>query len=127
MIQDGKLLEYYNPKKLVGTKIGGKTEADKAEQIAQAIARYLLDAGNTGVSMIQIGQHFGANREGAMDGWWVDTDTVLPTNEQAADFVGMIRHELAHALGISAETKFCDWNGNVIEDEAKAITYGTNK
>lgn len=60
-----------------------------------------LPAGEYGFSEITIGQYMGANRSDAEDGWWVDTDTVLPTNEQAADFVGTFRHELGHALGIS--------------------------
>ena len=62
-------------------------------------------AGDYGFSQITIGQFLGADRKGAIDGWWVDTDTVLPTNEQAADFVGTFRHELGHALGISKRVK----------------------
>ena len=68
---------------------------------------YLVAHGNTpaageyGFSEVTIGKYMGAAREGAENGWWVDTDTVLPTNEQAADFVGTFRHELGHALGIS--------------------------
>ena len=61
-------------------------------------------AGDYGFSVITIGQYLGAARQGTVDGWWVDTDTVLPTNEQAADFVGTFRHELGHALGISKRT-----------------------
>ena len=57
--------------------------------------------GDYGFSVIYIGQFFGADRKGTVDGWWVDTDTVLPSNEQAADFVATFRHELGHALGIS--------------------------
>ena len=62
-------------------------------------------SGDYGFSEISIGQYMGAARKGAVDGWWVDTDTVLPTNEQAADFVGTFRHELGHALGISKAVK----------------------
>ena len=72
-------------------------------------------------SEIHIGQHFGANRSGATDGWFVDTDTVLPSNEQAADFVGCFRHELGHALGISVVTKNCDWDGS-----DGSVHYGRN-
>lgn len=61
-------------------------------------------AGMYAYSKITIGKFFGAEREGAELGWWVDTDTVLPTNEQAADFIGTVRHELGHALGISLES-----------------------
>ncbi len=70
-----------------------------------------LPAGDYGYSRIYIGKYMGAERtigDGAAEyGWWVDTDTVLPTNEQAADFVGTIRHEIGHALGINflTETK----------------------
>ena len=68
-----------------------------------------LPAGDYGYSRIYIGKYMGAERtkgDGAADyGWWVDTDTLLPTNEQAADFVGTFRHELGHALGISLMTE----------------------
>lgn len=69
----------------------------------------MLPAGDYGFSEINIGKCMGANRtigDGAAEyGWWVDADTVLPTNEQAADFVGTFRHELGHALGINALTE----------------------
>ena len=68
-----------------------------------------LPAGDYGYSRIYIGKYMGAERtkgDGAAEyGWWVDTDTLLPTNEQAADFVGTFRHELGHALGINLLTE----------------------
>ena len=70
-------------------------------------------SGDYGLSEISIGQYMGAARKGAVDGWWVDTDTVLPTNEHAADFVGTFRHELGHALGISKRADYLDEEGNV--------------
>ncbi len=75
-----------------------------------------ISPGTYSVSMILIGQHLGANRDGAIDGWWVDSDndTVLPQNEQAADFASVIRHELGHALGINVQTENIDENGNPI-------------
>ncbi len=87
--------------------------------------------GSRAYSEIEIGQHFGANRSGATDGWWVDANTVLPNNEQATDFVGTFRHELGHALGISAAKENCNWDGTVIkggnEDEASyPVHYGSN-
>ena len=70
-------------------------------------------SGDYGLSEIAIGQYMGAARKGAVDGWWVDTDTVLPTNEQAADCVGTFRHELGHALGISKAVEYLNKAGNV--------------
>ena len=60
-----------------------------------------LPIGLYGYSQIDIGYYMGAKRTGAVNGWWSDADTVLPTNEQAADYIGTIRHELGHALGIT--------------------------
>lgn len=75
--------------------------------------------GTYSFSGITIGQHFGANRAGAPEGWWVDADTVLPTNEQAADFIGCFRHELAHALGVLVAVDACDWNGKTVKEKVK--------
>ena len=62
-------------------------------------------AGEYAFSEITVGKFLGAARNGTEYGWWIDTDAALPTNEQAADFVGAFRHELGHALGISLESK----------------------
>ena len=75
--------------------------------------------GNYGISEIHIGQYFGGNRKGAIEGWWVDADTVLPTNEQSADFVGTFRHELGHALGIAKSVEFLDEKGDVYTPESE--------
>ena len=72
--------------------------------------------GDCGFSLVTIGQHLGANREGAVDGWWLDADTVLPTNEQSTDFVATVRHELGHALGILPQIQYIDEEGNVLTD-----------
>ena len=69
---------------------------------------YNADDGLYVFSRVTVGQHAGANRDGANAGWWVDTDTVLPANEQAADFVGTIRHELGHALGLMGKFQTFD-------------------
>ena len=69
---------------------------------------YNADDGLYVFSRVTVGRYVGANRDGANAGWWVDTDTVLPANEQAADFVGTIRHELGHALGIMGKFQTFD-------------------
>ena len=63
----------------------------------------VLPEGSYAYSRLRIGYYSGAKRTGAEYGWWVDTDTVLPTNEQAVNFAGTVRHELGHALGIVAK------------------------
>ena len=88
-----------------------KDQIQEGRELLEIEQKYIDDHGNKlpageyGFSEITIGQYMGAKRtvgSGAAEyGWWVDTDTVLPTNEQAADFVGTFRHELGHALGIS--------------------------
>lgn len=60
-----------------------------------------LPKGKYAYSDITVGSYMGANRTSAINGWWGDADSLLPTNEQTADFVGTFRHELGHALGIS--------------------------
>ena len=65
----------------------------------------VLPEGSYAYSRLRIGYYSGAKRTGAEYGWWVDTDTVLPTNEQAVNFAGTVRHELGHALGIVAKRR----------------------
>ena len=88
--------------------------------------RKQMGMGTYAFSNICIGQHFGANRSGAIDGWWVDADTVLADNEQAADFIGCFRHEMGHALGIGADIEGCGWDGSGIEEEKDLVHYGRN-
>lgn len=59
--------------------------------------------GDAALSVVNVGNYFGANREGAVNGWSVDANTILPTNEQAADLVGAMRLELARTLGVNVE------------------------
>ncbi|MBQ3854378.1 MAG: autotransporter outer membrane beta-barrel domain-containing protein, partial [Anaerovibrio sp.] len=91
---------YYNGESFVRHQL---QYGDKLEELTIDKAETgVLPVGNYGYSNITVGYAFGAFRQGAIDGWWVDNDTVLPTNEFAADYVGTIRHELGHALGIHA-------------------------
>ena len=55
-----------------------------------------------GVALVTFGDNYGAQREGSERGWWLNDKTLLPDNEQAADLGRVARHELAHALGITA-------------------------
>ncbi|ORT98960.1 hypothetical protein D081_2325 [Anaerovibrio sp. JC8] len=75
----------------------------------------LPPAGEYGFSVVTIGDNLGAAREGAERGWWMDKDTVLPTNEQANDYIATVRHELGHALGIIANINILDKNGKILE------------
>lgn len=87
-----------------------------------------IRAGKIGISRIQIGQFMGAPREGAIDGWWIDSDSILPTGEQAADLIGAVRHELGHALGIGSMLENCDWDGKSLQDEnPEPVQYGAEK
>lgn len=60
-------------------------------------------AGKYTFSIVTIGDNMGARRDDAPHGWAMDTQTILPTNEEANDYAGTIRHELGHALGIGWE------------------------
>ena len=77
--------------------------------------------GDFAYSTITIGQYMGAARKGTVDGWWVNTDTVLPDNEQAADFVGTFRHELGHALGIADQLDFLNDKGEPVDPDKLTV------
>ncbi|MCR5758100.1 MAG: autotransporter domain-containing protein [Selenomonas sp.] len=86
----------------VALGIQGKTSLKDAKVLDAKSAE--AGKGMYAFSVITVGQHMGANRKGAIDaidGWWPDANTILPTNEQAVDLEGTIRHELGHALGIT--------------------------
>ena len=119
-------LSFQNGKHMYDNYPALMMQTGKEEELVEVFRANAPKQGDSGISLLTIGQHFGANREGIIDGWWVDTDTVLPTNEQANDFVGTCRHELGHALGIASWARYCDWNGNTV-GEKNRITYGDNK
>ena len=58
----------------------------------------------SGYSVITVGKYMGAEKSGVYFGWHVDPDVNLPNGEAQADFVGCIRHEVGHALGILASS-----------------------
>ena len=120
-VKDGKMVH----ENYVAQMLQGKLTLDYLD-IEKLKTGFVADEGTYSFSRIEIGQHFGANRDGAPEGWWVDADTVLPTNEQAADFIGCFRHELVHALGVSAIIENCDWNGNTVTEKV-AYLDGGNK
>ena len=127
MMQNGKKLNAYDMKKLAGIEISDKLSDKERFNLMGKYVEKNAPGGDAGLSHVLIGQHFGAERTGAKakDGWWVDPDTILPTNEQATDLVATFRHELGHALGILIARKPCDWDGNVIEKEEPS--YGKGK
>ena len=53
--------------------------------------------------LIYTGKHMGTRKAGCVDGWYIDAETILPENEQAADYVSTIRHEMGHLLGIDSK------------------------
>ncbi|MBR4384813.1 MAG: autotransporter outer membrane beta-barrel domain-containing protein, partial [Selenomonadaceae bacterium] len=91
------------------------------------------------LSYVTIGRNLGAKRDDAINGWYIDAETILPMNEQAADFVGALRLELARSLGVQVlldGTKFAenisdpnawtlhlvDGNGNYASEGKKIVT-----
>lgn len=92
MLQNNRSLVAFDLKNLDNEKIS-------ASEIQSYLQKNSQLNGDSAISVIKIGRSVGANREGAFYGWSVDENTILPTNEQAADLVGALRLELAHALG----------------------------
>ncbi|MBQ3854745.1 MAG: autotransporter outer membrane beta-barrel domain-containing protein, partial [Anaerovibrio sp.] len=77
---------------------------------------HLVDNGAYGT--ISFGQFMGATRQGTSDGWWMKSNTVLPDSEQSVDGVAMIRHEVGHALGITAAHRvLTDEHGKPVVDQ----------
>ena len=110
-------MEYELPEKL-GTLL--LQDADLEKKIGRT--NYILhpdrplfeltwETGNayTTAIAVNIGQYLGAHENSTRYpedflGWHVDGDTLLCNNEQSADLVGTMRHELGHGLGIVTES-----------------------
>ncbi len=119
MLQGDRDLTGFKLKTLAGEELS-------AQDIQTFLKKYAPRKGSSAVSVVNVGKYKGANRDGAINGWNVDADTVLPTNEQAADLVGAVRLELAHALGL-ADSPFTYRNSTILTERElnamKALGY----
>ncbi len=103
MLQGNRELALFDVQTLANTKIS----ADKVQSVLEENS----PSDDSALSYVTIGRNLGAKRSDAVNGWFVDADTILPTNEQAADFIGALRFELARSLGVQAlvdGSKFAD-------------------
>lgn len=107
VLQDGRTLEPFDLKSFAEEKIS-------AEEVSNFLQENSSPEGYSSLALLTVGDNFGATREGSLRGWHVDENTILPTNEQAADLIGAVRLELARAFGVEAltdsseELKFSD-------------------
>jgi hypothetical protein len=76
-----------------------------------------------GYGQIRVGQYIGLKTNNSEYGWYLDADTVLPINGLACDYVGTIRHELGHALGITCER---DTNVTINSDRNAMISFAAD-
>jgi len=74
--------------------------------------------GTAVISFIEVGQNMGTNEdETCSDGFTPSSTSMLAQNGKASDLPSVIRHEMAHALGISTEVDSLDADGNPIEED----------
>lgn len=92
MLQGDRTLELFDMETLADTNISASE--------VQSVLEKNSPSGDAALSYVTIGRNLGAKRDDAINGWFVDATTILPTNEQAADFVGALRLELARSLGV---------------------------
>ena len=97
MLQGTRTLVDYDLKALAGEEV-------TAQDVQAFLKKNAPSTGDAALTVVEIGKYHGANRDGAIYGWHVDANTILPTNEQAADLMGATRLELAHALGLEDST-----------------------
>ena len=103
MLQGDRTLALFDMSTLADTNVS----ADEVQSVLEENS----PSEDAAISYVTIGKNLGAKRNDAINGWFVDADTILPTNEQAADFVGALRMELARSLGVQVlldGTKFSD-------------------
>ncbi|MBR3745538.1 MAG: hypothetical protein IKN27_01085, partial [Selenomonadaceae bacterium] len=92
MLQGDRQLALFDMENLADTDIS----ADEVSSFLQENS----PSEDSALSYVTIGRNLGAKRDDAINGWYVDAETILPTNEQAADFIGALRLELARSLGV---------------------------
>ena len=126
MLQGKRTLEAFDLQSLAGEK---------------TLLQEISPANRSAISVVTIGKYLGMNSGTSEKGWNVEANTILPTNEQAADLVGALRLELAHALGaevlLDSTGKFfskdaadanawtfhlVDINGNVVTGGKEIVT-----
>ena len=88
----------------------------------------ITQPGTYGFSEVTIGKYMGTDTEGkSLYGWYVDEDTVLPTNESSNDFIGTVRHEFGHALGIGLSKEYRDWEGKIVTADKDKVKTSDGK
>ena len=110
MIQNGRTLTPFDMEILADTEIS----ADEVSSFLQENSP--LD--DAALSYVTIGKNLGAKRDDAINGWYVDAETILPANEQAADFVGALRLELARSLGVQVLLDGTKFSENISDPNA---------
>ena len=93
---------------------GGKT----LEHVDLSPGSHYLPDGDSAFGIITVGKYMGSERPNSTNGWYLDNDTLIPTGEQAADYVSTMRHELAHYLGIAASV-----NADGLDADRNALAY----
>ena len=84
---------------------------------------------NLSLSHITVGKYMGASQaDDAGFGWYAKNYNVLCQNEAAADLAGTIRHEMGHALGISASTNSIDSSSlKALLDDDQELVFSVDK
>lgn len=110
MLQGDRTLEPFDMENLADTNIS----ADEVQSFLQENS----PTDDAALSYVTIGRNLGAKRDDAINGWFVDAETILPTNEQAADFVGALRLELARSLGVQVQLDGSKFSENISDPNA---------
>ena len=98
MLQGRKVLSAFDLQSLASEKISASE--------VQAFLQNNSPLDDAALSVVTVGNYLGATRNKTVRGWSVDENTILPTNEQAADLVGALRLEMAHALDVHDAKNF---------------------